>query len=252
MSVSDNSCFILSAGRTGTVFLTDLLTKSLPKALVVHEPFPARYELVLGNFRNATGFGDAVLRRMFLRSRSERMRQAGYVEINPLLCPITDLLLLLPVPLNIIHVVREPISWSQSIAAFRSSAGVRHVIDYIPFAKPYPSSRPKNWSELAEVDRALWRWNFCNERIAGLKPHAQRYALLRYEDLFSDDLALRQSALDSIAGVLPMRWEGKVTAETMMQRKNPRPSDKGQAKPNRALARTLCGDLASQFGYADL
>jgi hypothetical protein len=208
--------------------------------------------MVLGNFRNATGYGNTVLRRMFLRSRSTRLRQAGYVEINPLLCPITDLLLLLPAPLNIVHIVREPISWSQSIAAFRSSPGMRHFIDLIPYAKPYPHSRPKNWRQLAEVDRALWRWNFCNERIAGLKPYAQRYALVRYEDLFSDSPARRQSALDSIAGVLPMRWDGKVTAETMTKRKNPRPSDKGEVEPNRALARSLCGNLASQFGYADL
>ena len=218
---------------------------------MVHEPFPSRYELMLGNFRNITGIGGSLLRQIFLRSRQKSLEAGCYIEVNPLLCPITDMLLYLPVTLNIIHIVREPIAWAQSITQFRASSYYRHVIDFIPFTKPYPKSKPRDWFQLSETDRALWRWRFCNERIASLQTEAQSYTLIRYEELFSDDLATRKATFKKMSAALPMPLDGSISEEEMVVRRNERPKLRQTSEPDLTLAQRICSELAAQFGYAN-
>src|SRR5262249_53169080 len=121
-------CFVLSAGRTGTVFLAEWLHSHFPEIVAVHEPSPARYELVLANLRNEIGIGGGALRWLFKAARKRRMQRVlpgrGYVEINPLLCPALDLLTEIPQPFNIVHMVRAPLSWAKSITQFRASPRV--------------------------------------------------------------------------------------------------------------------------------
>lgn len=245
-------CFVLSAGRTGTVALANQLRPLLNNALVLHEPAVSRFELLLGNLRNDTGMGAALLRSMFLRTRRRRLAElppgGGYVEINPLLSPVADILMSLGVPFNLVHMVREPSSWAQSITAFGASDRFRAIIDYVPFAKPYPSPRPPGWSEMPEIERALWRWRVCNERIVAIRAQSARYALVRYEDAFAQDAAARSKAFSAIFDLMPGGVAEPVASMDPSARHNPAPRPKAMP-PSPEKVRVICGDLMHHFGY---
>jgi len=243
---------VLSAGRTGTVALAKRLSELFPSAVVLHEPPPARIELLIGNLRNDTGIGADLVRSLFLRTRRRRLDRlpagGGYIEINPLLSPVVDLLPGLNIPFNVVHIVRQPSTWAQSITAFGASARYRALIDFVPFAKPYPHPRPPGWSGMAEAERALWRWRACNERILAVRPQCAGYTLVRYEDIFSGNPALRAQAFGQLMQLMPGNPASGAASIDPAERHNPAPNAK-VAAPAPEVVRTVCGDLACQFGY---
>jgi hypothetical protein len=241
--------YVLSAGRTGTVFLQRLMDDHLNGVTAAHEPGATRYQMILANLRNDWGIGGSALEWIFERSRTRRIAAAkgAYVEINPFLCAMTDLL---PKPghrLKIVHMVRDPATWAASIATFKASVRFRRFIDKIPFAKPYPVPRPQGWRSLTEYERALWRWNWCNGRIGQLRPIADAYALVRYEDLFAPEPATRLAALETIMTTLELPGQLAGVRSDMGIRANASGGD-GQ-DVNRPAAKRICGELARVYGY---
>ena len=77
--------YILSAGRTGTVFLERLLNKKLVGVNAAHEPAQTRYLMMLANLRNDWGVGKSILERLFERGQLRRNREKGpnYIESFP-------------------------------------------------------------------------------------------------------------------------------------------------------------------------
>lgn len=241
--------YVMSAGRTGTVFLEQFLNHNILDITAAHEPHPSRYHMMLGNMRNDWGIGGGVLKTFFNVSRQKRQREASgiYVELNPFLCAIADLV---PFPgrtLRVIHMVRDPVTWASSILSFKASASFRSAIDYIPFAKPYPSPRPDGWRHLPEYQRALWRWRWCNERIAGIRDACEAYAIVRYEDLFGEDSTAAKAAIDTICSTLDLPMPVRVDLEMKRKRLNPGP-DSSINVDLKATAR-ICGSLAAAYGY---
>ncbi|MCB1380423.1 MAG: hypothetical protein KDK89_18950 [Alphaproteobacteria bacterium] len=241
--------YILSAGRTGTVFLESFLNAHCPGVAAVHEPSPTREQMMLANLRNDVGVGGSLLAWHFDRCRRQRdaSHPGIYVEINPFLCAMTDLLPDPDRPLRIVHMVREPSSWAVSMTAFKASTRFRHVIDYVPFAKPYPAPRPAGWSRMPEIERALWRWHWCNSRIMALKDATPHYCLVRYEDLFRGDAADRNAILASVVETLGLDCRGPFEAAPFAERANPAPNI--VAPPSPDAVRRICGSLASNLGY---
>lgn len=241
--------YVLSAGRTGTVFLENFINEGVAGALAEHEPSPTRTQMMLANLRNDWGIGGRLLKWHFNRHRHAREQAAGgiYVEINPFLCPMTDLVDDGVRPFRLVHMVREPGSWARSICTFKASERFRGVVDYVPFSKPYPAPRPDGWGKLGAFEKALWRWNWCNTRIRALQPLAASYAVVRYEDMFSAELATRQKALTTVFEVLDLDLPETVDWDAMKTRLNPAPP--GEMEIDRAAVRSICGPLARELGY---
>ncbi len=240
--------YILSAGRTGTVFLESFLNTHCANVTAIHEPPPSRQHLMLANLRNDWGIGGSLLAWHFHKSRLARLGRetAAYVEINPHLCPLTDLL---PDPgrdLCVVHMVREPASWAASMLGFKASASFRCVIDFIPFATPYPSPRPDGWRNASFAEKVLWRWQWCNSQILKLKDLTPHYCLIRYEDLFADP-ARRAEALRTILATLGLGFEVNAGNAAFSERHNPAASE--AVPPDRATVKRICGDLAQKLGY---
>lgn len=241
--------FILSAGRTGTVFLETFLNTHGSGVTAVHEPSPTRYQMMLANLRNDLGVGGGLLRRWVASRYRDRAARAGdaYVEINPFLCPMTDLLPGAAGRLHVVHMVREPASWARSICLFKGSARTRWAIDLVPFAKPYPAPRPDGWRRLDEVEKALWRWRWCNERILALAPACESFTTVRYEDLFGDDRATRTGALDRVVATLDVPLDRAPGDDAMSSRLNPAP--RRPIAVDRDAVGRICGPLARDLGY---
>lgn len=244
--------FILSAGRTGTVFITRAIEAHLPGVVSVHEPRGSRTALVLANTRNLVGVGTPVVRRLFVERLQRRLDRlpAGtrYVEVNPMLVSLTDVLADAIRPLRLVHLTRDPTDWVRSIRKFKASTKFRHVIDYAPFANPYPSPRPPGWLSASRIERALWRWRYSNEQILAIQPRCTSYVRCRYEDLFAADRELQLETLRTIvAGLGIDDAVGGDWLDTSV-RANPAPSGERVEVPAELVER-ICGPLARQLGY---
>ncbi|MEZ4316406.1 MAG: hypothetical protein R3F61_02830 [Myxococcota bacterium] len=248
--MSRKIAFVISAGRTGTVFLTHVIEQHTG-AFCVHEPRGSRSNLVLANFRNLVGPGTPVIRKRFrdrLQRRVDRLPEGTpYIEVNPMLCALTDVLAEQVSPLHVVHLTRHPVGWVRSMRAFKASTKFRHVIDYAPFANPYPVPRPAGWVSASRVEKALWRWRYCNEQLLELAPRCDRYVHARYEDLFHADDAVRldtlQRILDCVGIEVPptQAWLAK-------EPRNPAPPvERVDVDPE--LVRSICGPLLDRWGY---
>ena len=246
--------FVMSAGRTGTVFLTKALKRLFPESNVEHEPPLSRYEMMAGNFRNRTGMGGGLLRWAFIENRGARLKRLKpggvYIEINPFLCPIADLLPEIGLPLRILHIVREPVDWARSIMSFKASGKFRPFIDLVPFAEPYPYPRPAGWAAMDKVVRTLWRWRYCNEQILTLRRHAEAYAVIRYEDLFSE--RGYQAALNTLFLTLSLPPVANFEWFHIGERLNAAPPADSNAEltVDPEIVQSICGKLQRELGYA--
>lgn len=240
--------YVLSAGRTGTVFLENLIHRHFPEIHIEHEPAPTRSLMMLGNLRNDFGLMGGRARWLSQRHQHAFHGPSGKrIEVNPFLCAVTDLL---PHPtrsLRIVHVVREPGGWAQSMTTFKASNRFRHVIDYVPFAKPFPAPRPAGWRGLSPFAKNLHRWVWCNRRIATLASKAEAYALVRSEDVFSSEAAERDAAMARVFDVLQLEPPVNIDPAEFGQRINPAPA--GANLRDTAAERAICGAAAAVFGY---
>jgi hypothetical protein len=243
-----NLCFVLSSGRTGTVHLTKALASALKGVHAVHEPAGARSQLMLANAANLAGGHRRGLRWLFRRGLKERTAELAsgdtYVEVNPMLCAHTDLVAELPEPFSLVHAVRDPRTWVPSIRKFRAAGIRRHLIDYTPFANPYPVPRPPGWLAMPRDERALWRWRYCNEQILALRPHARRFAQIRYEDLFGDPA---EQTIRTVLSTMGLPSDDVSWFDTST-RTNPAPEG-ARIEVSEEDVQRICGDLLSQFGY---
>ncbi len=244
--------FVLSAGRTGTVFLTHTLPDHVPELHAVHEPPGSRSLLVLANVGAVMGRGSAWLSGRLHRGVTRRQAACPphqrYVEINPMLCPVVDVLADVVSPLHVVHLVRHPVSWTRSIRAFRASGWRRHVIDAIPFANPAPVPRPPGWLGLDPVSQALWRWRACNEAIESVSPRAARYVRLRYEDLFLADRDTRIAHLEQLLDALNVPHPDDLEALLAAPRANRAPKAAPVDIPALTASR-IAGELMERYGY---
>ncbi len=246
--------FVMSAGRTGTVFLAKALQRRFAESYIEHEPTFSRYEMMLGNFRNRTGLGGGVLRWAFVKSRKARLKRlkpgSAYIEINPFLCSLADLLPEIGSPFRVLHLVREPVDWTRSILTFKASPGFRPFIDLVPFAEPCPHPWPAGWTRKDRLVRALWRWRYCNEQIRALGHCSEAYAVIRYEDLFSE--SGHQAALATLLSTLSLPPAMDFDWIDIGERVNAAPSAVDQTEPiiDPAIVESICGTLRREFGYA--
>ncbi|MEL7280251.1 MAG: hypothetical protein AAFY35_11035 [Pseudomonadota bacterium] len=240
--------YVLSAGRTGTMFLENLVQTQCDAVTIEHEPNPSRQLMMLGNLRNDLGLLQGATRRMALRHQTATHARDHHIEVNPFLCAVTDLLPHPTRPLRILHMVRAPGDWAQSMTTFKASTRYRHVIDYIPFAKPFPAPRPPGWRALTAFEKSLHRWVWCNRRIAALAAMAEAYALVRSEDLFSEEPTDRDAALAKIVDVLNLPLPKTLPPDIFTQRVNPAPP--GQSLRDAEAERAICGAVAAEYGYA--
>lgn len=241
--------YILSAGRTGTVFISKLFETYALGVIAEHEPASSRYLMMMGNVRNDFGLFKSVTRRWSRTHQNAHFsKDKRYIEINPFLCPITDTLPRAGHRLKVLHLVRHPADWSRSITSFKASTKLRAVVDYIPFAKPYPAPRPDGWSKLGNYEKGLWRWRWCNSNILTLKDIADKYVLVRYEDLFSDDKAVQMEAIQKVFDVFDLPLPKDIPESVLRERVNPSPKE--ISSQNARAEVEICGELARKFNYA--
>lgn len=214
MATNIDTAFILSTGRTGTLYLTRLFEQQFDQVATEHEAYPSRYIYLGANACNYFGINRQWLTSIYRHSLEKRLSKSFannlqdkeknnlYVEINPMLCPLVDDLSELVNNATVIHIVRDPETWVSSQMSFGASGLYKHVIDYVPFNTPKTPIFGKPWRRLSHIERMIFRWVNYNERISSLERHAKVYKRLRFEELFSENQNLRKECLEQMFSLL--------------------------------------------------
>jgi len=198
--------YVLSAGRTGTTFLAHVLPGIAPSLAIRQEPPGSRPLFML---MNAALAGLAPMRwseRIYLADRRRWLRRLPsgqrIAEISPFILSLAPRFGELVRPLRVVHMVRDPRDWIQSMGNFKAWGWKRHVIDYVPFARPVHPDARRQWLGLDSHSKHAWWWRMANEQIEACRAACESYALIRYEDLFSSDATLRERMLRQVVAVL--------------------------------------------------
>lgn len=253
MAATPQVIFVLSAGRTGTVFLTKFFKKRSDIIAAAHEPWPGHYGLLIANLRRKLGTSGSILRFLMLIGLKRRIKRASlagkthYIELNPFLCAYQDLLPTLGIKYSIIHLVRNPESWAKSITRFKASGYRRHIISFVPFSMPFPEPRPKGWSVLSPFEKSIWRWQFCNEEILKASQTCSSL-LLRYEDIFLEDSKIYLSQIEKLSTFTNIDFtQLKIDRDERINSSEQLPQK--TTVVNKDFIRAIAGPLAELFGY---
>ncbi len=179
---------VISTGRTGTVFLTHLINNHAGHEVAVHEPYFSRLFYLLGNLFSHYGWSRSGLVRLYMAMRKFRIGSAkDYIELNPFLCPLADLLADIPYTLKVVHLVRDPRTWVPSLISHEASGRRKFLIRKVPFNLPRDRRFGQAWNALTLVEKMIYRWSALNRTISKLEHSGCQYELFRHEDLFSSN-----------------------------------------------------------------
>ena len=250
--------FILSAGRTGTVFLSQSMGMLFPQHQIVHEPKSSRRMFMAYNAEMAGLLPTGTARSIFVRNRTRVIEQIPEncvrLELNPFLHPLAPSLHELVSPLHVVHLVRDARSWIESIVNFGASGWKKHIIEFLPFARTIPDQVRKEWRRLDTIGKFAWRWRMANDQILTVLNHTDNYRIIRFEDLFGSDDENVSDAFSSLISILPGSATGSTDDLPWLKKANRserRIVNSWQSWPNSTKAQVddICGELLLRFGY---
>ena len=256
--------WVLGTGRTGTSLLYHILYRLSPELVCFQEPPPGPILNFYSKIR-AEGLSNPRLDRFILnhlrRSREKlfRKKPAGkYIEINPFLFGLTDLLQELFGKLRVVHMTRHPLTFISSAMNFTPPHAGGPFI-HTPLWKlnaaralGFPQTE---WQKLSEAEKWAWRWFFMNQKIISLREAGgSDYFLLKYEDLTSENEDRRRQPLKSLFHFLNLNWNGTLDAGVFQKKINASRNQNAELPDpslrNRILK--ICQPLMAAFEYSDL
>lgn len=187
------------------------------------------------------------------RATGERVSSAPYVESNPLLARLIPPLAEVFPALVVVHVVRHPVSYIESVERFGTFGGwKRWAMRVVPALTP--EVRRTDYRREFGVDtpvvRAAAYWSALNELIdSDAQRPGIRYRRLRYEDLFAGD----RRAVETLSTLCEAR-PADLRACMLGPRINASDDREWRTVENWSriecdLVATLCGSLARKYGY---
>mgnify|MGYP003624486809 CR=1 FL=1 len=201
-----NFRFVLSSGRVGTTSLREYLKENTSDIDVAFEPRSSRPAFMLWNFEKYIKRNNNLSESYVIRQREKESLQikpgCTRVEINPFLSPFCKVLSEHIKDMHVVHIIRHPYTWINSIMSFRALGWRRYFIDSIPFTRLVHPSAVDHWSSLSEPEKFAWRWRLHNEQILESVNAYTKYRLIKYEDLSLGTTEVRIQMLTDVLEVL--------------------------------------------------
>jgi hypothetical protein len=262
--IQADTYFILSTGRTGTTFLNDLLLHYYPELGCFQEPCYGNWLFniysnlyVLGWMKERTL---SFAKQHFLYTRNKLVQNLSgnqYIEINPSLYGLGKMLKEVSGEIKILHMVRHPFTYIPSMLNFRPSAWRAHLVDLplwnLNVSKALPEKKIQ-WHGLSRIEKKAWNWVYVNQTIQCYKNISKKFLVVRYEDLFSQDDAIREKTFTEIVHFLGLPMPAAFDVSRFNHRVNP--SQRNDIPPwsrwdEKTLASVcdICGDLMSDYAY---
>ena len=218
----DKVVVILSTGRTGTMALARRFDEAWDEVRALHEPRPNRHLRIASNRHLCGRMSASAAAGLFAASRRRlfrAVRQPIYIESNNFLHGFLDVLGLLFDRPRVVHVVRDPRTFIRSWIDFGVFRGLKGFVGrYVPYwllkpelIEPRPQRR---WKDMPPPERIGWYWNAVNavlDRAEAL--FGGDYLRLRFEDLFTADLAAIRGLAEWIGLPDPSRLGERATRQ---------------------------------------
>jgi len=204
----DGTCFrfVLSSGRVGTTSLREYLKENISDIDVAFEPKSSRPAFMLWNIENYLKYNNKLSEAYVIRQRKKDFLQIKSdcirIEINPFLSPFCKKLSEDIENMHVVHIVRHPYTWINSIMSFRALGWRKHFIDLTPFTRLVHPLATTTWSSLSEAEKFAWRWRLHNEQILDPVDKYTKYRLIKYEDLSLGSTEIRTQKLTEVLEVL--------------------------------------------------
>lgn len=249
--------FILSSGRTGTQFLAHYLSRNFAKVDARHEPPPARLLRVAAHARLAGRLSDGPAIRLLHRKRRQLERRGGahshYVESNPFLATLADLVIRIFPAAHILHIVRDPRDYLRSALNHGMGSGVKGLANrwlphwYPDVATPLGLRPPLDWRETAAA-----QWTLVNRVLEAACEDHPHYHRLHYEAIFAEDgsgldALCRQLELDPADSLQALRPGDAMNQGRLGVAQGWRDWDRATCE----IVDRLCGEDMRRYGYGD-
>lgn len=272
ISPAPRNVFILSTGRTGTVYLANLLNQ-VPDTVSVHEPKPSRvliaWSAAFFEGRISLDFMSTALASKRKKLLSEIAGSQMYVESNNFIAGFADVLDELFEDAKVIHIVRDPREFTTSLTNRGDDSGLRRFLNrYVPYLAYAPPGVKRR--KLTAVTRAAYRWNATNEYLDDFgRRNPNQYYRCKFEDVFDksnpqplhellEQVGLSQEQIDQLD------FAAKPHAEQPKFALLDRPDDSANKSKHQIMAKwpawsqadckqldAICGELMKSYGYGN-
>lgn len=253
------TCFVVSTGRTGTLALSEYLGQGFSDVSSFHEPTPSAVLRLTANLRASgrlpSGATETLLR-WSRRRLVDSIRSGTYVEVNPYLWALVEVLPKVFHRPILVHIVRDPRTYVPSAL----NSGALHGLKWLASRTiPYWFVRPgqidatlRGGEPMSNIERFSWGWTLANREISShANRFSSRYHRVRFEDLFAPDA----SGLRRLGRDLGLREVPGQLRQLVRQRRNASryattlPWAQWPARDRAALYRH-CFPLATDYGYS--
>lgn len=191
--VTPSVILVLSTGRTGTKFLAHLLGNCLPDVEAHHTTAYSRLFNILGNLYLAGLIPESIIISLWkiLKQHEIELSSASiFLDSNPHLVGLVELIeRLYPQP-KILHIVRDPRTYVRSHLNWAKHRPQSFIADnWVPFWQPNPvltdGMSVHKWLTLSKFERYCWVWCFKNQLLRDIGNSGVPYLCIRFEDMLN-------------------------------------------------------------------
>lgn len=240
--------FILSTGRTGTLYLAQALDKANPGLSAMHEtPGSRALNVLAGMVLSGLPVG-GMLNRHWRRVFSSK--PDTFVESNNMVWAALAMSSDLRRTDRVVQVIRDPRTYVVSHGRLAKMRWKSAMANWTPFWQP-GSSILENFFSNGSFRRYCIAWKTKNEYIRERYRECSYYCL-RYEDIFSGDSAVRNATWRDLAAFTGLNIPENPGLKT--DRVN---STSGGAHwdswpwEKMSILEDICGELAREYGYCN-
>ena len=197
-----NYAFITGMGRSGTKFLTSLLSAS-PDATTVHEHIGNREFWLLSWYLPTATYAIPYLERS--RKKIETtFNDRLFIDVNGMLQNCAPALRQVFSPVEVFHLVRDPREVVRSVFIRRNENDI-HLV-------PLEKEELAQWLDGDKFYQVCWNWAQTTEKLL-----SEETRMIKLENVIDDFIRLKSDLLDPLGLVLSQdRWKeivgGKVNA----------------------------------------
>ncbi|MDA3854384.1 MAG: sulfotransferase domain-containing protein, partial [Bacteroidales bacterium] len=187
----NNKIYILSTGRTGTTFISNLFNQLDSDLEVTHQKKGSRLINILAN----TPFNNPKVLWFLLKVFKRRDSRNVESTADPLLSyAVYNLMKKRYIKGKVIHLVRNPESFVDSFMKWKNNSIRKRILhNLVPFWNPSPYLNDPSisfieWLQMTKYDKFCWVWNHKNREYHSLENLSDiEYLLVRLEDLTNND-----------------------------------------------------------------
>jgi len=225
MLFNKNVSFILSTGRTGTMFFQDYINGTCKNFRCIHEPTPSRRFIFLSNLYQANKISSKVFYDIYQKSRKKlfsTIEDENYIESSNFMSGGVFALNHHINDIKILHIVRHPQTYVKSHLDYGYWKGYKQIVRrFVPYSV---ENLPLSIKQRQDPIMVLYsRWKQVNNMIEKYKA-SNNYLLVRFEDVFKADDETKLSKLSEISNFFGS--EVLTSTELLKWVKNPKNTSK--------------------------